>query len=87
MAASTNLTPDQRILRASVAAHAGWAKESDRAGRMAQVRAGAFARFEHQVDPDGTLEPEERHRRALSAQRAHMRALALKSSKARRKAA
>jgi hypothetical protein len=40
-------------------------------------------RFERQVDPNGTLPPEERQRRAESAMKAHMQALALKSSRSR----
>ena len=41
--------------------------------------------FEKQVDPDGTLEPAERARRAESARKAHFARLALKSAQARRK--
>ncbi|MGH3574069.1 MAG: hypothetical protein ACRDUW_19985 [Pseudonocardiaceae bacterium] len=43
-----------------------------------------LARFERQVDPDNTLAPAERARRAEAARRAHMQRLALASSKARR---
>lgn len=85
MAASTNLTPEQRVLRAKIAANATWAKEPDRAGRMAKVRKAAEDRFEKLVDPDGILLPEERARRAASARRSHMQSLALKSAQARRK--
>jgi hypothetical protein len=44
-----------------------------------------MARFEKQVDPDGTLDPVERARRADQAMRAHMARLALKSAQARRR--
>ncbi|MGH3623927.1 MAG: hypothetical protein ACRDQ5_19410 [Sciscionella sp.] len=41
-------------------------------------------RFERQVDPDGTLPQDEHARRADNARRSYMRALALRSAKARR---
>ncbi len=37
-----------------------------------KARAGFVHRFEAEVDPDGTLPPEERQRRANAALRAHM---------------
>jgi hypothetical protein len=42
-------------------------------------------RFERQVDPDGTLNPAERRRRAEQAMRAHMAGLALRSAQVRRR--
>ena len=36
--------------------------------------------FEHQVDPEGVLPPEERARRALAAKKAHMASLAYRSA-------
>lgn len=72
-----SLSPQQRVLRARAAAHAMHSKndprETSKAGREA-----AFARFERQVDPDGTLDPEERRRRARHAQRAHMASIRLR---------
>mgnify|MGYP001038748856 CR=1 FL=1 len=47
----------------------------------------AMARFEKQVDPDGTLCPEERAKRAAHAKRLHYMQLGLKSGIARRKKA
>ncbi len=44
-----------------------------------------MARFERQVDPDGTLPEAERRRRAEAAKKAYFLGLALKSTKARRK--
>jgi hypothetical protein len=41
-------------------------------------------RFEREVDPGGTLAPEDRARRAESARKAYFLRLALKSAKARR---
>jgi hypothetical protein len=46
-----------------------------------------MARFERQVDPEGLLAVEERARRATAAMRAYFTALALRSSRARAKAA
>lgn len=76
------LTPEQRRLRAQIAAHARWAGE-DPAANAARGQAGLLARFEREVDPNGTLPPTERARRAESARRAHMSRLALRSSRAR----
>lgn len=47
------------------------------------ARRAFLARFEDQVDPDRSLPPAERTRRAEHAKRAHMQALAMKSAKAR----
>jgi hypothetical protein len=46
---------------------------------------GFAARFERLVDPDGSLPPEERARRADRARRAHMLTLAERSAEARRR--
>ena len=48
-----------------------------------KARAGFLHRFEIEVDPDGTLPPEERQRRAQAALRAHMAKLARKSAQKR----
>lgn len=85
MAASKNLTPAQRSLRARMAAHAMHAKNNSKETTAAGT-AAFLARFEREVDPDGTLAPEERARRAEHARRAYMAGLRLRSSKARRKA-
>ena len=42
-----------------------------------------LARFDRQVDPDGTLPPDERARRAAHARKSYMATLALKASRAR----
>jgi hypothetical protein len=80
------LTPEQRRLRAQIAAHIRWSREDPTANAV-RAQAGLVARFERQVDPDGTLEPAERARRVESARKAHMKRLALKSAKARRRRA
>ena len=76
------LTPEQRRLRASIAAHTRWSREDPTATAEAG-QAGLVAKFRRQVDPDNQLPEAERERRAVSAYRAHMKRLALASSKAR----
>ena len=79
---SGSLTPSQRRLRARIAAHALHAQ----GGTSTKSATAAFAaRFEHQVDPDGTLDPVERARRATHARKAHMARLALASARKRTK--
>ena len=55
-------------------------KETTKAAREAFM-----ARFEREVDPDGTLTAEERARRAEAAGKAYFAQLAHKSAKARRR--
>ncbi|HEX2574716.1 MAG TPA: hypothetical protein VHK88_00110 [Aquihabitans sp.] len=71
-------------LRASIAAHESWARTPDRTARTDAARRTYRESFEDVVDPDGTLDPAERSRRAEHAYKAHMQRLALKSAKARR---
>ena len=74
------LNPAQRTLRARAAA---WSLHA-RGGTSTEAATAAFlARFEREVDPDGTLPPQERARRAGYARKAYMTGLALKASKAR----
>ena len=81
-----DLTPAQRALRARVAGYARAAKYGPEVTRPAFE--GRMARLAAQVDPDGTLSPEERGRRAYAALRSQMSALSLKASRKRtRKAA
>jgi hypothetical protein len=79
------LTPEQRAMRASIAAHVQWAKESDRTARTATARAAFLARFEREADPSGVLDPAERARRAEHLRRAYFTRLAMASSRARKK--
>lgn len=76
-------TAAQRTMAARAAAYTKWSQEDDRVAAMRPARRGWYARFERQVDPDGTLPPAERARRADAAMKAHMARLALASSKAR----
>ena len=74
----------ERQLVASIAAHESWAHTPDRTARTAPARASLMAKFEKQVDPDGTLPPDERRIRADHLKAAYFKRLALKSAKARR---
>ncbi|EYR62072.1 hypothetical protein N866_12130 [Actinotalea ferrariae CF5-4] len=71
-------------MRSTIAAHESWAHTQDRSARTAPARAALMAKFERQVDPEGTLAPDERARRAEHARKAHFARLALKSARARR---
>jgi hypothetical protein len=76
---SSNLTPEQRSLRARLAVYVRWAKQDPVEGTAAARRA-FLARFEREVDPEGTLPEPERLRRAESARRAYFTRLAYRSS-------
>ena len=79
----TTLSPAERSLRARLAAYAMHARHDARR-TSANGRAAFLARFEREVDPDGRLDPEERHRRAEQARRAYFARLSLAAAKARR---
>jgi hypothetical protein len=71
------LTPAQRSLRARAAAYALHAQGGT---TTAAATAARLAADERAVDPEGTLPPEERARRARLYRRSRMAALALRSS-------
>lgn len=71
-------------INARIAAETSWTRTSDRAARTRPARETFLQRFEKQVDPDGTLPPEERRQRAEHAKRAYMLQLAKRSAAARR---
>lgn len=77
-------TPAERRLAAQIAANESWAKTPDPAARTAAARAALMAKFEHEADPTGTLDPAERARRAEHLRKAHFQRLALKSAQSRR---
>lgn len=81
----TGLSPNERSLRARIAAHESWAHTPDRSARTANARKAMQDKFERQVDPDGVLSPSERAKRAANARKAFYSGLALKSAKARRR--
>ena len=78
------LSPAERSLRGQIAVHESWARTPDRAARTEKARKAALDRFERQVDPDGTLPPAERAKRAENDRKAYFSRLALKSAQARR---
>ena len=80
----SRLTPEQKSLRAWIAANTRWSREDPKPA-MEKLRAGYQQKWIDQVDPDRLLPEAERDRRANAAMRAHMQSLALKSSKARSK--
>jgi hypothetical protein len=82
-ALATALSPAERSLRARLAAYAMHARHDARR-TSANGRAAFLARFEHEVDPHGRLDPEERCRRAEQARRAYFARLSLAAAKARR---
>jgi hypothetical protein len=81
------LTPEEeqqlRSLLGKAAADWRWAFEPDRSAATKPGRDAFMAGFEDAVDPDGTLPPEERAKRAANLRRAHFTKLAIKSAKAR----
>jgi hypothetical protein len=80
----TDLTPQQRTLRARIAVNTSWANTADRAARTQAARdASPQSRryWERTVDPDGVLPLEERRQRAESLYRAHMGRLSYKRSR------
>lgn len=77
------MTPSQR---ASIAGLTRWSQQDPVAG-TAKARQSFLARFEHQVDPDGVLEPAERQRRAEAAKRAHFKRLGIRSGQSRARTA
>ena len=76
------LTPAQRALRSRLAAYSLHAQRDSKETTQA-ARAAFLNRFEREVDPDDSLPPAERARRARAALRAHMTRLALAPSRAR----
>lgn len=78
-------TDAERRLAAQIAAHESWAHTPDRSARTAPARAAMLAKFEHEADPDGSLLPAERARRAEHLRKAHFQRLALKSAQSRRR--
>src|ERR1035437_5513740 len=81
----STLSAVERRLSASIASNESWAHTPNRTARTQPARDALMRQFEEQVDPDGTLEPTERVKRAENAKRAHFGRLALKSAVSRRK--
>lgn len=81
------MTPEQRRRRARIAAHASWAKTSDRTARTSSGTKAFLDRFQRQVDPEGALPEETRAAMAAHARKAYMLQLAERSAAARRRKA
>jgi hypothetical protein len=64
------VTPEQRRLRAQIAANTRWSRPMSREDQADAARAAIYERFEREVDPLGELPPDERDRRVRSAARA-----------------
>jgi hypothetical protein len=77
------LTPEQRKLRARLAAHRSWANTADRRARTLNASEAFLKRFEREVDPDGELPTDVRVQMAESARKAFYTELAFKSARAR----
>jgi hypothetical protein len=78
-----SLSPERASLLGRIGALVLHARHDAKA-TTAKARETFLNKFEKEVDPDGTLPPEERARRAEYARKAHFAHLALKSADARR---
>jgi hypothetical protein len=64
------MTPEQRRLRARIAANTRWSRPMAREDAADTARSAFYARLERQVDPQGKLPPRERDRLVHAAARA-----------------
>jgi hypothetical protein len=78
------VTPEQRRLRAKIAANARWARPMARADQADVARAAMYHRLERQVDPTGTVPPGERDLLIRAA--ARQLSATLNGAKARKRA-
>jgi hypothetical protein len=79
------MTPEQRRLRAKIAANARWSRPFAREDQAAAASAALRARFEREADPDGTVPPEKLARLVRAKAREH--SARLNAAKARKRAA
>ena len=77
------MTPEQRKLRAQLAANIRWSRERDRVEATRVARDKFNERFINDVDPNRELDPGLRSKLAENARTAYFQRLALKSSRAR----
>lgn len=73
------MTPEQRTLRARIAAYTMHSRNNGQ-DVTANARATFAASFEKTVDPDNLLSPAERQKRGAALRSAHYARMALKSS-------
>ena len=78
-------TAAERRAWASVAANERWAKEKDRSAATQAARDAFIQKFYQQVDPEGVLPAEERHKRAMAARSAHYARIRAKGLAAKRR--
>ncbi|MDX2696234.1 hypothetical protein [Streptomyces ipomoeae] len=79
------MNPQERTLRASLAAHASWANTLDPRSRTAKARAAANGRFEREAREKHPHATDEQIARVAEHLRsAHFKRLALASARARR---
>lgn len=83
---------ETRVLVARIAAHRRWAKSTtaDRSEAAQKGQQGLRAKYEREIDPDGTLairDPAGLERRVKSALQAHMSELSLMAKRKRSKPA
>ena len=79
------MTPEQRRLRAQIAANARWSRPMSREDQADAARAAIHQRLERKVDPLGQLPPGERDRRVRSAARALSAELNLAKARKRKR--
>lgn len=77
------MTPEQRSLRARIAAHTRWGNTDDTLAAIAKMRQAGMDRFERQADPDGALSPQVRARKAANLRTAFYLRLSAAGVKAR----
>ena len=82
---ASDMTPEQRALRARIAANARWGHTppSQRSQATAAARRALADRWERDADPDGVMDPADRAVLAESLKKAHMARMTLRSSQAR----
>jgi len=80
-------TPEARSLQARIAAHTRWGRPDDTVAATAPARRAALDRFEKAADPDGTLPPDVRARKAASLRTAFYLRLSAAGVKARQRKA
>jgi len=78
------VTPEERTLRAKIAANTRWGREADRTAATAKAVRASQDRFEKQVPPEIT-DPVQRAKAAESLKRAFYQQMAYKSAKVRRR--
>jgi hypothetical protein len=80
------LTPEQRSLRASIAANTSWANTPDRSARTEKARRANLDRFYRMV-PAEITDPAQRAKAAENLKRAHYQRMAFRSAQVRRREA